>query len=80
MEGCMRGCVIRYFPPRTSAAAFRLFSAIFAWGDNSRSAKGPGHQNQGVPGGFSVRFSESGEGPRGPEGGAKGSCGTPGTP
>jgi hypothetical protein len=50
------------------------------WGDNSRSAKGPGGQSQGVAGGFSVRFSESGEGARGPDGGAKGSCGTPGTP
>jgi hypothetical protein len=51
-----------------------------AWGDNSHSAKGPGGQRQGVPGGFSVRFSESGEGARGPEGGVKGSCETPRTP
>ena len=39
-----------------------------AWGDNSHSAKGPRGQSQGVPEGFSVRFSEFGEGARGPEG------------
>ena len=49
------------------------------WGDKSHSAKGPGSQSQGVPGGFLVHFSEFREGARGPEGGAKGSCGTPGT-
>ena len=54
--------------------------AVATWGDNSRSAKGPAHQKQGVTGGFSVGFSESGEGPGGPQGGAKGSHGTPGTP
>jgi hypothetical protein len=30
----------------------------FDLGDNSHSAKGPGRQSQGVPGGFSLRFSE----------------------
>ena len=51
-----------------------------AWGDNSHSAKGPGHQNQRVPGGLPVGFSESREDAQGPEGGARGSPGTPGTP
>ena len=40
-----------------------------AWGGNLHSAKGPGGQSQGVPAGFLVRFSESGEGARGLEGG-----------
>ena len=32
------------------------------WGDNSHSAiLAPGGQSQGVPGGLSVRFSESGD-------------------
>jgi hypothetical protein len=44
----------------------------FDLGDNSHSAKGPGRQSQGVPGGFLLRFSESGEGARCLEEGCEG--------
>jgi hypothetical protein len=42
--------------------------------------KVPEAKIRGVPGGFSVGFSGSGEGPGGPHGVVKGSHGTPGTP
>jgi hypothetical protein len=49
-----------------------MLCGLTTWGGNSHSAKSPGGQSQGVPGGFSVGFSESGEGARGFSAGCEG--------